>query len=154
MKTNTFAIRAFLSVLLSAGVLYGCGGTDSASDASSVTDAGGGTGDASLAQDSGAPGDGGADAGVDVGPYLRPEKGDPLTDDEVKAATQKYIDVLKGMPYFKVADDRVYSLSFEARTPSNRLLDLSEEQQDDGLISLPPVGVKGRVGGAHGAGEG
>ncbi|MGA2545123.1 MAG: hypothetical protein ABSF43_01130 [Rectinemataceae bacterium] len=27
---------------------------------------------------------------------------------------------------FKVADDRVYSLSFEARTPSNRLLDLSD----------------------------
>ena len=28
---------------------------------------------------------------------------------------------------FKLADDRVYSLSFEARTPSNRLLDLSDE---------------------------
>jgi hypothetical protein len=27
---------------------------------------------------------------------------------------------------FKLADDRVYSLSFEARTPSNRLLDLSD----------------------------
>jgi hypothetical protein len=28
---------------------------------------------------------------------------------------------------FKLADDRVYSLSFEARTPTNRLLDLSDE---------------------------
>lgn len=28
---------------------------------------------------------------------------------------------------FKLADDRVYSLSFEARTPTNRLLDLSDD---------------------------
>jgi hypothetical protein len=38
---------------------------------------------------------------------------------------------------FKLADDRVYSLSFEARTPSNRLLDLSDGYKVSMSLSRP-----------------
>ena len=38
---------------------------------------------------------------------------------------------------FKLADDRVYSLSFEARTPTNRLLDLSDDYKTAMTQSKP-----------------
>jgi hypothetical protein len=84
---------AFL-IAVSLFVVAGCGSNESPS--------GDGGADGSTA-DSGSQ-----DAGVDGGVYSRPEKGDPVSDTDIKAFTQKYIDVLKYMDYFTVMDDRVH----------------------------------------------